>query len=314
MKKKIYIALVLFVAASFLFAQAYKGRGKVRGFVYDEEGKPIEGVTVKLYCVKADSGFETKTNKKGEWKALWIRGGTWYIDFYKVGYEPKKIVVELKELSRNPDIEVTLKKVKGLVLSKEILDLLDKGNKLFDQKKYNEAIKVYEEILQKYPDAYIINKNIGNCYFAMEQYDKAEEYYKKVLEKDPNNVDILIAIGNCYMNRGDAETAVKWYNKIKFEQINDPIVLYNLGTIYYNHGRYDMALKYYKRAVELNKKFLDAYYQLGLTYFALNKNKEALEVFKEYLKLDSTSARAKEVQDYVKYLESMVNPQKEKKK
>ncbi len=312
MKKVVYVGIIFFIIFSLAFAQAYKGRGKVKGFVYDEEGKPIEGVTVKLYCVKADSGFETKTDSKGEWKALWIRGGTWYIDFYKVGYEPRKIVVQLKELGRNPDIEITLKKIKGLALTKDLLEMLDKGNKLFDQKKYKEAIKVYEEILQKFPEAYIVNKNIGNCYFAMEQYDKAEEYYKKVLEKDPENVEVLLAIGNCYMNRGDAETAMKWYNKIEFSKIDDPVVLYNIGTIYYNNAKYDIALKYYKRAVEINKDLLDGYYQLGLTYFALGMNKEALQTFEEYLKRDSESARAKEVKDYIKYLKSVVKSENKK--
>ena len=81
----------MFLLHSFAFDQGYKGKGKVKGVVTDQDGNPIEGVTVKLYSQRAASGFEVMTDSKGKWKAFYIRGGPYDIDFEKPGFVPKKI-------------------------------------------------------------------------------------------------------------------------------------------------------------------------------------------------------------------------------
>jgi tetratricopeptide (TPR) repeat protein len=306
MKKIIPIFLVLIfsrlIIPDFALSQGYQGKGKLRGFVYDESGKPLEKVKVKLFCLKASSGFTTETDKNGEWRALWIRGGKWNIDFEKIGYEPKKISVEVNEWGKNPDIEIKMKKIEGLVVTDEIKEALERGNNLFDEKRYEEAIKVFEGILEKEPEAYIINLNIGHCYFQMEKYDKAIEYYQKVLDRQPENKYALLGLGNAYLNMGKKEEALAWYSKIKFEDIDDPIVLYNMGNSFYEHSLYEESLKYYQRALKLQDDFLDARYRLGLVYITLGKNEEALKEFELYLKYDSESERANQVKGFIEYL------------
>ena len=315
MKKKGIVYLLVFVfLVTLSFSQAYRGRGRLVGHVYDEQGNPIEGVEVKLYSVRADSGFTVKTDKKGEWKALWIRGGTWYIDFYKIGYEPKKITVEVKEIGRNPEIDIKLKKIKGLVITPELEKALEDGNKLFKEGKYQEALEAYKKILEHNPDAYIIYLNVGNCYFQMEQYDKAIEAYKKVLEKNPDYVPALMGIGNAYLNLGNQDEAMKWYGKIDINKIDDPVVLYNIGTIYYNNGKYDLALQHYKKCVEIKPDYLDGLYQLGLTYMAIMKFQEAIDTFNKYLEMDKDSQRAQTVRESIKFLEEALKEQKGVKK
>ncbi len=302
------IAIFMFLSSLFLFsvsslfAQEHKGQGRLIGYVFDEQGNPLEGVKVKLFSLRTQSGFEVVTDKNGKWTAAWIRGGGWNIDFEKFGYLPRKISVEVQEFGRNPEIKINLKKAEGLVMTDELKDFLQKGNDLFDQKRYDEAIIVYEEILRKYPEAYLIYKNIGNCYFNQEKYEEAEAAYLKILEKDPRNIDAIILIGNTYANRGQIEKALEWYNKVEFEKIEDPIVLYNLGTNYYNNSKFEEALKFYQRAVELQKDFLDALYQLGLTYLTLNKTAEAIQTFENYLKRDADSDRAGQVRSFLEYL------------
>ncbi|MBS3819831.1 carboxypeptidase regulatory-like domain-containing protein, partial [bacterium] len=119
MKKTVTLGLFILFATTFLAAQDYKGRARIKGFVYDKEGNPIEGVTVKLFSVKAQDGFEVETDKQGKWVAAWIRGGKWNIDFQKVGYTPKKISVNVKTYGDNPVIEVNIEKVEGLVLTED---------------------------------------------------------------------------------------------------------------------------------------------------------------------------------------------------
>lgn len=306
MKKGVLLLVLIILMSSIGLSQVWKGKARLMGYVFDEEGSPVEGVKVKLFLIQHKAGFEVMTNAEGMWVASWIRNGQWNIDFEKVGYEPYKISVQVTEAGRNPEVNINLKKAEGLLITGELKAALNEGNGLFNEGKYEEAISVYEKILVDYPDAYIISLNIGNSYFQMEQYEKAEEYYNKVLEKDPENSDAKLLIGNCYANRGDNEKALEWYNKIEFEKIKDPTVLYNIGTNYYNISKFQEALKYYKRAVEVKEDFLDGIYQLGLTHLTLQNFKESLAVFENYLKHDPDSPRASQVRNFIEFLKKRI--------
>ncbi len=310
MRKAGFIVTLILLASTIVLSQAYKGKGKVRGYVFDEEGNPLEEVKVKLYSLKAQSGFETVTDADGRWKAYWIRGGMWNIDYEKIGYMPKKMSAEIKEWGKNPDMEIKMEKVEGLVISEELKEKLRRGNELFNEEKYGEALESYKSILEEFPDGFIIHKNIGNCYFQMEKYDLAEESYRKVLEKDSSNNETMLLIGNTYANRGQDDDALEWYGKIEFEKIDDPIVLYNIGTNYYKISKFEEALKYYKRAVEIQDDFLDGLYQLGLAHLTLGNNQEAIDVFEDYLEHDPDSEKASQVRGFVEFLKKKIKESK----
>jgi len=283
-------------------AQGYKGQGRVSGIVTDEGGKPLEGVTVKLLSVKAQSGFETKTNAKGEWKAVYVRGGTWEIDFEKEVYLPKKISVDIKEHDRNPRIEIRLVKMEGFVISESLKARVNEGNQLFDAQKYEEAAQVFEQIVAEDPNAVILNKNIGNCYFQLQKYDLAEQSYLKVLEKEPENAEIMMLIGNTYSNRGDQAKALEWYGKIDIQKITDPTALFNIASSFFSQSSFAEALKYSRRAVEIKPDSTDALYLTGLICLNLGSKAEAIDAFEGYLKLDADSERARQVRSFLEIL------------
>lgn len=303
MKKTAFLLIVLaFFAFSFAFSQGYKGKGKVKGIVTDQDGNPIEGVAINLYSKRAASGFEVMTDSYGKWRAFYIRGGPYDIDFEKSGFMPKKINLNISEYNKNPDVEISLQKVEGMTLTEELREELRKGNTLYDEEKFEEAIQTYQAIVAKFPDAYILYKNIGNCYFRLEKYEKSEEFYLKVLEKEPDDHEAMLGIGNTYANQDQNEKAIEWYNKIDFEKISDHMVLYNLGSNFYTQGKHQEALKYYRKAVELKGDFLDAIYQLGLVNLTIGNNQEAVDVFTGYLKHDSESGRADQVRNFIEFL------------
>ncbi len=310
MRKAGFLLALILLACTIVLSQAYKGKGKIKGYVLDEGGNPLEVVKVKLYSLKSQSGFETVTDADGKWKAYWIRGGKWNIDFEKIGYKPEKISAEINEYKKNHDIEIKMEKIEGLVITEELKEDLRRGNEFFNEEKYDEALESYKSIIEVFPDAYIIDKNIGNCYFQMEKYDLAEEYYRKVLEKDPSNNEVMLLIGNTYANRGQDDDALEWYSKIEFEKIDDPIVLYNIGTNFYNISKFEEALKYYKRAVEIQDDFLDGLYQLGLAHLTLGNNQEAIDAFENYLEHGSDSEKASQVKGFIEFLKKKIKDSK----
>jgi tetratricopeptide (TPR) repeat protein len=308
MKKAAIIFVLILVMIIFVFSQTYKGKGRITGLILDETGNPIEGVKVKLFSLRGKSGFEVETDAEGKWIASWLRGGSWNIDFEKAGYLRKSISIHVVEYGKKPPpIEIRLKAIEGFLITDELKAALKEGNGLFAEGKYQEAIAVYNKLIEDFPDAYIINNNIGNAYFQMENYDEAEKYYLKVLEQDPENNDSKLFIGNCCTNRGQDDKALEWYNKIEFEKINDATVLYNIGTKYYNLAKYQEALKYYKRSVEIKNDFLDGIYQLGLVHLSLGNYKDSIAVFTEYKKYDSESDRATQVNSFIEFLKTKID-------
>ncbi len=296
-------AAVVLLCAGIVFSQAYRGKGRIKGWVKDTDGNPVLAVTVKLFHVKSDSGFEVKTDEKGEWTGAWLRNGLWYLDFDKEGYMPKRLSVEIHEGGKNPDLDVVLKKTKAPLVPKEVLDQLDKGNGLYSQGKFDEAIAEFKGILDKRPEFYQININIGNALMKKEDYVAALGYYQKVLDKDPANAEALISTGNCYVELKDFPKALEAFKKIDKADITDPVVLFNIGTIFTNNGETDKAIEYYSQSLVVKSDFLDSDYQLGLAYLGRNDKPKALDAFKKYLELDNASEKADQVRKFVEYLE-----------
>lgn len=302
MRKEKLLLILLLISTISVFAQDYKGKAKLRGYVFDEDNKPLEGVKIKLFSLKAQSGFELETNTQGKWQALFITGKTWHVDFEKEGYLPKKLNVNVYEHNENPPILIKLKKIDGIILSDELKSKLKEGNGLYDHNKFLEAITAYETILAEYPDSFIISKNIGNCFFQLEKYDQATEAYKRVLEKDPGNYEIMLLLGNSNANQGAHDRALEWYRKIKFEKIKDPAVLYNIASTFFSNSHLQEAIKYYQKAVEIQNDFLDAIYQLGLVYLSMGNKPHAINAFEDYLKYDTDSKRATQVKGFIELL------------
>ncbi|MFH1566820.1 MAG: tetratricopeptide repeat protein, partial [Gemmatimonadota bacterium] len=64
-------------------------------------------------------------------------------------------------------------------------NLYSEGEKLFDQKSYTEAIRIFQEVRQKYPDSdQSVNAavNMGAAYMAMEDYRQAGEQFKSIVD------------------------------------------------------------------------------------------------------------------------------------
>ncbi|MCK4835901.1 MAG: tetratricopeptide repeat protein [Candidatus Aminicenantes bacterium] len=297
MKKIVFIGLMVVFLFISLLPQATSGKGKMSGAVTDAEtGEPIEGVTIKLFCLRAKAfhRISSKTDKDGYWRAMYLRGGLWHLDFEKAGYETKKLSFKVETIpgAKKPRIDIKLRKIEGPSLAETTLKDIDAANRLVAERQYDEALKKFKEILAKNKELEgiaIVNLYMGNCYAMKEDYLKAIEYYEHAVEKYPKNKELLISIGNAYNNLNKFDDAMSWFQKVSSEDIHNVDTLYNIGVIYYNKAKYDDAIKYFEKSTEVFNEFADGFYQLGMTYTALNKIPEALVALKKFMELDPES-------------------------
>ncbi len=295
-------AFVFFAAAAFLLASAVpsvlaQGKGKVRGIVLDEEtGQPLEGVTVQMTNVATASSYlpAPVTDKEGKWGAFFIRTGIWNLDFEKVGYFTQKVSYRIiyDPAAKLEFFEVKLRRAKDIVIAEGLIPQVRKADKLYAEKKYDEAQALYESLLKGNADLYILNRNIGNCHFAKEEYEQAVASYMKVYEKNPTQADVLAVIANSYNNWGKRPEAAEWYQKIPPAGIQDVDTAYNAGVLIFSGGNPEGALPYLAKALAIDPELADAHYWMGMVYVSLGKTDDAAASLKKFLELapDSTNA------------------------
>ena len=113
--------------------------------------------------------------------------------------------------------------------------------------------------------------------------EEAIELYEQVIELNPNFAPAYNNIGMAYRSSGLDIVEVAWYFKAaididpKFDQ-----AYVNLGKAYYNMGHFDLAERYTAKAIEVNPGSAEAKLSLGwICLLGKSRPDEALVYFKD---------------------------------
>jgi len=89
----------------------------------------------------------------------------------------------------------------------------NEGNKLYLQKRYDDALKMYTDAQAAAPGAPALHYNIGNVLFRKGEYDKAIEEYLRAQSKGGRSLSqsAVFNRGNAQMMKGEVKEAVGSY-------------------------------------------------------------------------------------------------------
>ena len=82
-------------------------------------------------------------------------------------------------------------------------DLKEKGNALFKQKRYEDAIAFYNKAIKLNPNVEVLYSNRGTCRKCLKQYNDAIKDYKKALEINPKNTKNINRLASVYIITGN---------------------------------------------------------------------------------------------------------------
>ncbi|MCK4430685.1 MAG: tetratricopeptide repeat protein [Candidatus Aminicenantes bacterium] len=316
-KKTSLVILFLCLFGTYTLAQAGRGVGRSNGVVVDENKMPIQEAKVVMEFLKGGAKYETTTDKKGEWAFLGLGTGMWRVIASAEGYIPAFLDVDVKQLAKNPKVTLTLKKVTkaeaGIIHDEASLSIFELGNKLFSERKYDEALEAYLQFLDKNPAVYYVRLSIGNCYREKAEYEKALEEYKKVIELTKNDPGsgtemeskVLAAMGELYLKKEDFEAAQSYF-KQSIELIpDDETLAYNVGEIYFGNQEIDEAIHYYEMATRIKPQWSPPYLKIGYTYMNKGDFEKARFNLMKFLELDPESPEAPRVKSILEYLEKI---------
>lgn len=310
-------AFLLIFYSPMLFSQAGLGKGRINGIVVDEEGNPIENVVIVAQSLK---NKETKLNGTSDTEGNWAIGGLgtgyWRITANKSGYSSSFVELDVSQVRRNPPITFTLKKVRGaavFLVDEDARNTLDHGNQLMQEKQYDEAIKIFQQLIDTYPTAYQIRLNLGECFMRKDEMDKAEEQFNQVLEaiksefneykKDPSSSSrALSGLAQVSLKKNDLKSAQNYFAQALEISPANEVLAYNVGEIYFANQEIDSAISYFQKAVEIKKDWSPPYLKLGYAYLNKGDNEKALEYLEKFLELDPESPDAPVAQEFINML------------
>ena len=283
--KRIPVAvLLLIVFAAVAWAQ-YQGR--ITGRVLDPSGNPVDKAEVTLVSQKTSSiRYESKTDKEGRFVQVGLMPGYYMLSVKKAGFAPGSKEIKVG-VAGEESVEIALKTV--AVEAERTYSAADKfflkGNKLYAEQKYAEAVPAYEEAVGLDPGSWAYRLNLGLSLKKAGQLEAAQAAFRKAAELNPESYIANKETGEALGLAKQFAEARPFYEKAAALSPDDPDAEYNLGVCLVNTGESEAALPRFQRAVELKPDYAEAYYQMGTILIGQNKVAEACASLEKFLAL-----------------------------
>ena len=296
---RVLAVTLLLVAAIALQAQEGRGGGRLTGTIVDEDGKALESATITLKYMEFNNTRQTQSNAKGQWGFLALGKGTVQVTGEMEGYPPSTTQQLISGVARNPEIHIVMKKAAAVVADPN-RDAILNAHEKFDQRKYEEALTLYEEFAQKHPDNYQIGIYIANCKNELGEYAEALAGFEKVLaevtKETPDlkgNATAALAyagIGDVYLRQEQFKLAVENFQRSIDIQPRDPALPYNVAEIMFARNKPEEAEKYYRLAIQIKPEWPKPYLKLAYVAMNLGAMDKAVEHLKKFVEIGTGEA------------------------
>lgn len=158
------------------------------------------------------------------------------------------------------------------------------------QERFDEAITLYNQLLDIDPYSTFYWEELGKIYFRREEFDKAIEAFEFVIAINGNECHYaLYAVANCYFNIGNYERAEEYYHIIHehYPETVDP--LFHMGMCRVNRGDDDGAIDFFTQALttipEGSTEQAQIYSQMSLIFSRKGQHAKAVNYTNEALRI-----------------------------
>jgi tetratricopeptide (TPR) repeat protein len=299
------MVIALSIVATSAMAQA-RGNARLSGKVVDDQGQPIEDVTVRAQMSGQTDILSGKSDKKGEWQIKGASNGEWKVELSKAGLETTVEVVEVKG-DNAPPLNVTLLK-KGAPKADPMAEVnaqVKTAAELAQGGKIPDARKIYEDLLAKYPQIYQLEGFIARTYAAENNVPQALEHLKVNLEKekDPAQLtELKLFQAELLMESGDKAGANAILSAIDMKDVKDPYTFINQSINLINEKKGAEAVDLLTKLMAQFPTTNELYYYRGRAYIAAEKLDEARADLEKFV---AVAPNAKETADAKKILEQL---------
>lgn len=141
-------------------------------------------------------------------------------------------------------------------------DLLHKANEYYQNNKFNRAIKIYYQALEKGENPALVYFNLANTYYQLDSIAKAIVCYQTSIYEAPEFFRAYLNLGILYYNLDDiAGTAAILEQAYALEPDNTHAMLI-LACAYKNLNEYSVAVTLLEKVLEKDPKMDECYFLL----------------------------------------------------
>ena len=144
---------------------------------------------------------------------------------------------------------------------------------------YEEALKIFREVLSQNPVATDAFVGIGDIYLIKKDWERAEPAFARAVKLEPRNFDAQYGHAVSLQMMKKFIDAVRAYHRALTINPEDMGANMNIATTYLQMGRPQSALVFAERAVELEGELAPAQITLAATYQLLNRPQDALNSY-----------------------------------
>ncbi|MDC3112770.1 tetratricopeptide repeat protein, partial [Pelagibacteraceae bacterium] len=156
---------------------------------------------------------------------------------------------------------------------------------LYDKKKFDELLKISNELLDNFPNSILIQNIQGVVHTELKNYRLAKNIFIKIVNLNPKYTDGYYNLANIFIKLDEEEKAIKNYNKVIELDENYFKAHNNLGNIYRRKGLNKKAIECYLSTLEINSNYKVAYYNLAgaLQFYKINVENKNINKYLLYL-------------------------------
>ncbi len=178
----------------------------------------------------------------------------------------------------------------AIALLEEQMEFLDDNAKIYalygsfleGQKRYDEAQKLLEKGMGKFPTDTQIIYQLGSVYDLLGQPDKTVANMEKLIEIDKNHVEGLNYLAYLYADKTkNLSVAEKLARRALSLRPNDGFILDTLGWVLFKQNRFDEAVKTLERAHQIEGKESIIAEHLGDVYFRVEMPQKARDMYRK---------------------------------
>lgn len=170
----------------------------------------------------------------------------------------------------------------------EELEILRMAALLGSLEKYDDALKLYSEYIDRYGENTEIYYKIGLTYLNLKNIDGAREAFEKLVQLDPAAHRVLFVLGGFAVSKLDWQTAEVYFQQALYADSSDIRYWTNLLMVLDQLDKTDEVLQVSEAAITQFHDFPPFYDMTGGALEKLKRYDEALDMFEKSHELDTT--------------------------
>lgn len=203
----------------------------------------------------------------------------------------------------------------AIALLEEQLEFLDDNAKIYalygsfleGQKRYDEAKKLLEKGLSRFPADTQIIYQLGSVYDLLGQSEKTVASMEKLIEIDKNHVEGLNYLAYLYADKTkNLSVAEKLARRALSLRPNDGFILDTLGWVLFKQNRFDEAVKTLERAHQIEGKESIIAEHLGDVYFRVEMPHKAREMYRKAAENEKNESNVQKIRVKIDTIEQRI--------